>query len=341
MELRLVTVDNVRDAVTATVGLSMEIRDGVAELLRAELSARGSCSRRALCERVFSMVTPFASISIDLVQSVLAELAARGDVTAGPGGILAAAPLRAVDIGAGRFKVFGSLPSKPLLAVDTSATGKPGIDRVVSFDGTDAGPRAVSSLGGVVLTPERWAGLDRVLPAGEEWLNVLNRRLDQEGELAGARDEEIADEWRAYLPEAETEQRRRWKAGIHPASTLWRARQQRGWQTFAWSAGGSPRDTRSLPLTGDESARTMYSLNLRAAISATIHGRPIGDYVEFECDLFLPRAEYRYLTTFAERLAGNDKRAMYHCPATVWTVLTETLASRLGISAVLSNGERS
>jgi hypothetical protein len=121
---------------------------------------------------------------------------------------------------------------------------------------------------------------------------------------------------------------------------LWRARQQLGWPAFAWTASGSPRDTRSLRLTGDEAARTFYSLDRRAAVSATVQGRVIGDHVEFECDVFLPRAEYRYLTTFADRIAEQDKGAMYRCPSVAWPALADTLASRLGISAVLSKGGR-
>src|SRR2546425_917064 len=83
------------------------------------------------------------------------------------------------------------------------------------------------------------AGLDRVPPAGPEWIEELNHRLDQDRSLAGALDDGLVTPWQAYRPDVEGPPRQRWRSSetedVQPC--LWRARHEYGWWRFAWTAG--------------------------------------------------------------------------------------------------------
>jgi hypothetical protein len=52
--------------------------------------------------------------------------------------------------------------------------------------------------------------------------------------------------------------------------------------------------------------------------------------VELEVDAFLPRAEYRYLTTPGKRVEA-DGAPRYLVPITAWDELATTLEERLGL----------
>src|SRR5436190_1723647 len=75
---------------------------GLAEALRCELSARGVSGGRYLCERVQALLQPLGSV-LQVIRGVLDDLADRGDVTAGPRGMFAAAPCRAVRVTEGQL----------------------------------------------------------------------------------------------------------------------------------------------------------------------------------------------------------------------------------------------
>ncbi len=94
----------------------------IADQLRSELSARTTCSRRALCERVRQQLDPIKALELDEVRDVLSELENNGDVTPGPRGVIAAAPLRLVILGAGRYLVRGAISNRSLRRYPTFAT---------------------------------------------------------------------------------------------------------------------------------------------------------------------------------------------------------------------------
>ena len=81
--------------------------------------------------------------------------------------MFATAPLRAVRLSPGRYAFHGTLPTSHLRRSLSCKDLESGVSRyaTVPADREAALADAVSQLGGVVLSPRRWAGLDRVPPA--------------------------------------------------------------------------------------------------------------------------------------------------------------------------------
>lgn len=341
MDLRLTSSAELRPAVETSVGAPIDGRDGIAEIMRAELTARRACSGKALRDRIASILSPMTATSVDLLDSVLTELLRRGDATDGPGGMVAAAPLRFVDLSGGRFRIFGGTPTNALTPLNELLGVTPGIERIGCVKTSDDAWRGdLAKLGGIVIAPERWAGLDRILPAGAEWLQRLDRLLVQSGSAAGSGGSDLIDEWRVYRADSAFEQRRRWREqAAEPGGHLWRSRHQRGWRIYAWTAGGPPSEVPSIRLGGDGALRTMFSVDRVERIPATLRARQEEkSSVLFALDLFLPRAEYRYVVTMADRVPRGDEDVSYRCSSTSWELVRGTLEERLGLVFELSAG---
>lgn len=335
MRLRVLSAPELREAVETSLGAPLHSDDGIAELLRAEVTARRACSRRALCDRTVVSLSVFGGSELERVDAVLEELVRRGDVTAA-GGMVASAPLRVVDIADGRLRVHSSVPTRTLAAEPALARMVAGVDRVCRVDAADDSWRlAVSRLGGIALTPERWSLLDRVPPAGREWLDSLDLRLMGGGATAaGTAAPDATAEWRVFVPQGDFGARRRWRrADADPVGRLWRVRDARGWWVYAWTGGGAPDRVAWLRLSGDDAVRTSLSLDRIVGVKAKISTRHGPTGVEFSLDFFVPRAEYRWLTTMTDRVATEHGGVTYHCPAAVWPLVADTLSSRLGVIA--------
>ena len=88
---------------------------------------------------------------------------------------------------------------------------------------------------------------------------------------------------------------------------LWRAPSRiLGWWRFAWTAGDSPSSSPHTRLGRDEACRTQFALEREAESSVAALVRKGQTEVELEVEAFLPRAEYRYLTTLGKRVETQD-----------------------------------
>jgi hypothetical protein len=248
--------------------------------------------------------------------------------------MFAAAPLRVVRLAADRYALHGTLPTAHLRLLLPLKELEGGIPRHATV-ATDQGAvfsGAISRLGGLVLSPRRWAGLDRVPPASAEWLEELDHRLGQGPAPAGALDQGLVTPWQAYRADHGGPQRQRWRsAGPKDGlSCLWRARHEYGWWRFAWTAGGSPESSPHARLGRDEACRTQFALDRQAETSlpATLRQGPEG--VEMQIDAFLPRAEYRFLTTLGKRVE-SDGPPRYRVPLAGREEAEATLKERLGL----------
>ncbi|HEY7307836.1 MAG TPA: hypothetical protein VH643_00615 [Gemmataceae bacterium] len=334
--MAVVSSDNqqLRDRAAALFGLDFRSPAALAEALRCELSARGMASGRSLCERAETLLQPLAALDTARVREVLEQLAASGDATSGPGGMFAAAPLRVVRLGAGRYALHGTLPTARLRLSLPLKDLEGGVTRyaTVAADQETALADAISRLGGLVLSPRRWAGLDRVPPAGPEWLEELSHRLDQDRVPAGALDDGLVTPWQAYRPDVGGPPGQRWRSAeaedAHPG--LWRARHEYGWWRFSWTGGRSPGSAPHTRLTRDEARRTQFALDRQAGSSLAVVVRKGQNDVELEVDAFLPRAEYRYLTTLGRRVEA-DGPPRYLVPIGTWEEAAATLQERLGV----------
>jgi hypothetical protein len=329
MQLSTLRKEQIHGAANASWGPDLTGDRAIAEALRAELWARRTVTRRPLCVRVAELMGPLRDVDIETVRRVLGDLERDGDVTVGDRGLLAAAPLRAVDLGNGSYLLAGgpeTLRLRELLGCEVF--GRAGLRKAMSSD--KALVSAVERVGGVVLTPERWAGLDRVPPADAAWLESLDAEYEHDARAVDSIPAECGD-WRGYLPDAgSTAQRQRWKKSTDDvAARLWRSRHDAGYWVHVWTAGHQPSHGAHLRLAGDVACRAMFALDRTAGHPIQMRISSTGGAVVLDAGAMLPRAEYRYLITFGERLEGAALQ--YRFPEASWPQVSSMLVSRLGV----------
>jgi len=306
----------------------------LAEILRNELSARRVSSRRSLCSRVIKTIEPFQKTTIEHVKEVLAELERNGDVTKGSSGQIAAAPLRAVYIGQGRYRLHGCIVTQKLLQSFPDSDLSLGYNRFLTVnEADDIVSGKISSLGGIVLTPERWVGLTRNPYADRKWLDSLEPLLENHKKPAGSLDNGINDGWQKYNPEEKGKaHNERWKkSGGDDNGKLWRGWHERGWYVFAWTSGKSPSLTSCLKLTSDHVRRTMFALDREADNPVPCSITEENDRVFFRIAGFLPVGEYRYLSTIGEYTGKQGNYYCFNIPSDNWQKVQQMICDRLGI----------
>lgn len=303
------------------------------EMLRHELWARGIASRHSLCDRIAALVRPLADVSIDTVRGIIDEMERTGDLTIGPRGAVAAAPLRIVSCGGERYRLFGTLPSRYLLDYFTQINPV-GTARELITDSIEAMNALLAKYGGMHLSAERWAGFDRVLPAGIAWLEQLDFRLDNEAENPGVFDSEVMDTWMVFRPvSGKGKGQSPWKKPLaNDDARLWRGWSLYGWPISLWTPGGSPSTLQSIHLTSDEAARTAFSLAIEAGKPIVIRIDVAGPATMLYLETFLPSAEYRYLMTMGELQDTVGSQRVFRIPLEAWPNVEMTLRKRLGIA---------
>lgn len=334
MRMRLLNAENIAEQAEASLAGPPSEPGGIAEALRCELAARTTASRRALCQRVCELLAPVTNLDIDEVREVLEELQQNGDVTSGPRGMVAAAPLRAVSLGNGQYLIRGTVPIRRIrneLPVE-SVSSALGRRASVAEDSESDFAEKVRQCGGLVVTPERWSGLDRIVAAGPDWLRELDTRLEHNPVSAGGLSEGIVGKWRAYLSsdESQLEQWNRWKSGAE-AGQLWRAKHERGWRVFAWTSENDPDKSQFIQVTQDEACRTMLSLDRGAEAPLRVSFNSENDHVALSFPGFFPRAEFRFLTTMGDYLGFQDGKATYRVPSSAFEDIRTVITTRLGV----------
>jgi hypothetical protein len=266
-------------------------REAVAEVARAELFALGQTLRWVLARRVMKLLGAF-EVTAEVAEEALRSLEIAGDLSAGPGGEVARAPLRAVSVGAQRWLFAGTLPTADLKErVGGLPTGTP--RRLVTLD-ADRVRRAVADLGGRELDVEQWAGLSRT-PPFREWLEELDGRLEAATRFADRTGALRWDDEEAYAASGG-----RWVSGAPGAwSVLTRARQAGGWKAYAWGRAVGGKVAR-VPLTWDEARRTMIAVTAAAGSVTVLGVVREGGRASIALPLALPAAEYRWLSAVGE-----------------------------------------
>lgn len=318
-----------RDSLQAELGAIFRAADltqapsALAEMVRAELLALRVSARHILAERVAARLAPAGGVTPDQVLALLGMLEEVDDVTSGPAGRLAAAPLRVVRLAAGRYLVLGTVPTH-LLAAELPAlriAAAPGVLRRAWASGDVQVEEEVEvqmrRVGGRVLDGARWAG--DAPRADEAWLAELDMRS---GDLRlDGMDTPMwsspSSEWQRYAPRAQVpEQHRRWRHVEKEEGTgLLRARQPGGYHAYAWATKGESGALRLLPLRRDEARRTMFALDAASGAPVELVGRRQGDAVVLEVGVALPLAEYRYLLACGERLNWEGFPVRYRMTA--------------------------
>ena len=302
---------------------------GVADLVRSEVSARRACQRSSTIRRVRRLAAPATTIDETLVAQVCDLLVREGDVVAGTGGVLFSTPLRAVDLGGGEFRIACSLPTKHLASFLGGSWDVVGTCRTCRIENEQRARDAVAAAGGVVLSPADWACLDRTPRADQSWLEGLDRRLRAEPEGPGSleRDESLA--WRGCVA---TEGGFSWApAESTKAARLWRARNRWGHWLFAWSQGGTPRNSPFVSLRPDDGTRSAFALvrSLGSPVEASIDE---GDGAAvLAVPYWLPVAEYRFLAVTSSASATEGSSSRWTLPGERLAHVLDVLRERLGL----------
>jgi hypothetical protein len=329
MSLTLVdpaTNPNVAQQILGGVSADVAI---IAELLRAEVTARGHCTRSMAMRRALRTMAPAGAPAPEAVEEVCSLLERAGDFQEAPGGVLFATPLRAIDIGDGEWRVVGSTPLTWLrakLTCDWKSEGiartcriEPAADRVWRSD--------VVAVGGVVISPETWAGFGRTPKADAAWLAALDARLNVNPEAAGSLERDGPLAWSGLIA---AEGQLRWLfADRGPQARLWRARNQWGYWKHAWTTGGSPTSQPFHQLRNDESARTLFAVALSAGTPVTVKASHRGDVSIVDTGHWLPSAEYRFLSVQA--VADREKHNRWTISRTRVQAVLDALRDRLGV----------
>lgn len=336
MQLSLVTDHDKEKLVLQRMGLASSSPDDlVTELLRSELAARGVSGRRSLCDRVIILMESIAPVDRDFVKEKLLSLEKAGDINGGPRGQIAATPLRAVKLAENKYQLFGTVHHKQLVTLFTKSKLSVGLSRVLALKGDDrlAFKDILADLGGLELSPERWAGMDKIGSADQSWLDGLNNRLTLQPKSAGSFDQETRDEWKIYQSDKATLlQKSRWQESDNGSKgNLWRIWHERGWHIYCWTTGDSPEFVEQIRLSGDEANRTMFALDKinDARISCKITENK--NRTDIQIGGFLPKAEYRFMTTKGKFIGKDGDYFCFQFKTAIWHEVSELLNERLGI----------
>ena len=335
MKISIIHEDVLLERIADIWGDDLSLPDLAAEMFRSELAARTISSRRALCNRVMGMLTSIRAVDLEDLKTQLFLMEKIGDVTSGPGGKVAAAPLRAVKVGADRYQLFGTVDYRHLTSIFTQSEITPGENRflVPKNDDLEFFRQRIDLLGGLSLSPERWAGLDKIGAANTKWIQNLDERLENYPIAAGSLNRETNGEWRTYRPEKKDQpQNKRWaKDQGNGRGQLWRIWHQRGWPIHVWTKGLSPEKAFFTRLTGEEASRAMFALDKATDMPIPYVVSEERGKTIFRLGGFLPGPEYRFLTT---RGTYSGKSGDYYCfqfDPGIWTETAKVLSERLGI----------
>lgn len=334
MKASLIEPHNLSAESVMGINQPLDRHDLLAEMLRNELAACIVWSRRSLCMKVIKLIEPLQQVEIEEAKEILSELEMNGDITKGPSGQTAAAPLRAIRLSVKSYRLIGCISTSTLEQTFPEAEISYGLKRYLN-ENIDEGflLKKIETLGGILISPERWSGLSRSPDADEEWLSSLTR-IDEEKRIsAGGLDDGIIQGWQGYkADEREKSQSERWKRGVEDGkSRLWRGWHERGWYVYAWTAGKTPTDEPCVKLNSDQARRTMFALDRMAdnPLSAVV----TQDSGVIQCRIlgFLPVAEYRYLSTIGEYTGRQRGSVCFEIPKDTWLDASKMLNSRLGI----------
>ncbi len=305
----------------------------LSDLIRAEVTARGSCPRWTALRRLEQAL---GGDEPDQNRARLRELCDgleyEGDLTASSGGVLNVSPVRAIELQPGVHRMVCSLPSRRLSASLPGELHVDGLRRLHRFD-----PKAelevaatLQTLGGVVVSPQAWAGLDLTPVADGTWLDNLDQRLEWRPEAAGSLERDGALDWQGLTLTVDGP---RWRRDLDEPRRLWRARTSYGGWLWAFgSEGRSPTASHFASLSGDEAARTVFALARVASMPIRVERVETPRGISLRPAYRLPRAEYRFLSIAARFDPANGT---WVTSASAAGTVLRTLCERLGLDVVV------
>lgn len=331
MKLSILATDQPLNILVDSVKADPSEITGIAELLRQEVSARSHCLRSVAISRVSRFVAPAVALDSELILDVCEDLENVGDFLLGDGGILFQSPVRAINLGGGTYRFITSLPTNRLASLIKGTWRINGISRTCQLEPNQEQPLqdVIDSLGGVILSPSSWAGLNKVLPSNKQWLDGLERRFQTEAKAQGSLEKDEQLSWAGCVV---TSDGVTWKFDESSKNAqLWRARNRWGYWYYAWTKKGSPTISQFIQLRPDEGLRSYFAL-------ARVLGSPIeaqfkeqGEVAELILSTWLPIAEYRYLTISALAVRYERKAKCWFINKSQVVEVLRVLEERLGL----------
>lgn len=331
MPLTLLPPTEAADRLRNRLGDGLTPEETLYELIRAEVHARAQIQRALLIDRLTRLTRDALEIAPDRALDACKTLTREGDLNLAPGAILYATPLRAVEIPTTGTRLFSSLPTHTLSgALDATIQTRGPTRTIRRHEDLHA---AIHNLKGILVPPERWAGLDLAPIADAAFLATLDDRLQWEPTPAGTLDHSAATQqgapldWRGLIPNDPAQSWRR------DASTarLWRARTLYGHRTV-WTSGARPSTQEFIELTSDEAERARLSLCRDANTSPKLIGEHLEHHILLEIPTWLPRPEYRWLSLHAAPFVTADRPLRWQIHASLSTKVTALLHERLGLT---------
>ncbi|MBK7074597.1 MAG: hypothetical protein IPH44_20100 [Myxococcales bacterium] len=324
MLISVVSEAQARGLFEQALGGTLAADDAAVELLRQEVTARGRHARHSLIANVCRLAAPAVALDLERVDDLCEDLERQGDLLLGDGGVVYPSPVRIVALGDGVFRFVCAIPSHRLFANVPGDWTRRGVRRDCRL--RDPAADVARALGGVALTPETWAGFDRVPPADDDWLRYLDARRAAAPVPAGVLERDEPLDWKGLVID---DAPIRWRSA-GPAR-LWRARHRWKRWVYAWTAVESPSAEAFVELRPDEGARTVFA-------AARAAGQPVvgsitrtGDDVSIAISQWLPQAEHRYLSTRAEPIETATRDRAWTVSAARSESVIAKLVERLGV----------
>lgn len=322
MAAAFVTSADALTRLAAFAGRAPDSNELLAEIVRSEVHARQRAPRATTLSRVATMLAPAMEVDAQRLGEVCDDLEREGDLVLATGGVLYATPTRAVPVTRGA-RVFGSLPTRALAATLDREVSAVGATRAVAT--TDGLADALAKVGGALVAPEVWTGLDRAAPADAAFGAALDRRLEWEPTSAGSLERDGALEWRTWEVTGDAPRWRRSAEG-----RLWWARTRFGGHQRAWTAGASPAASPFVELSADDADRARFALSRESEAPMLLTIERTGETTFVDVPGWLPRSEYRWLSLHGEPVTGSTGRR-WAIPAAAEGTITQLLADRLGL----------
>lgn len=322
MALSLVTQEDATKRLAQLAGGAADSLGALSDLVRAEVHARTHAPRAATISRLARLLAPAALVEEKRLDEVCGALEREGDLVLAPGGVLYATPTRVVALKK-CARLFGSLPTRVLAAVLGREVAAVGAVRTVAT--TDDLANVVAKVGGALVTPDSWAGLDRTPKADAAFLAKLDQRLEWEASTAGALEQDGALEWRTWEANGEAA---RWKRSNK--GRLWWAPTRFGGHHRAWTGGATPSTSAFVELSSDDADRARFALSREVVGASVLRVERSGKSVTVEVPAWLPRAEYRWLSLHAV-LSPDSKGMRWEVDGDDDALITTLLAERLGL----------
>jgi len=302
----------------------------LSDLIRSEVTARGRCPRWTALRRLEQVLGD----KPDQIRARLRELCDgleyEGDLTASAGWVLHVSPVRAIKLQEGVHRMVCSLPSHRLRAHLPGKLEVDGLRRLHRFDpATEAeATAAIQAMGGVIVSPQAWAGLGLTPIADRVWLDSLDQRLEWRPEAAGSLERDGALDWQVFTLTADGP---RWRRNPDEPSRLWRARTSYSRWIWAWgTAEGTPSTEAFVTLFADDANRTLFAVAREADQPVLAFVVRDDAFAHLRLREWLPRAEYRYLSSLASP-SRIENRQQWSIPLSRVDDVLDTLSRRLGL----------